>query len=289
MKKQISALCFTICCIASIALQGQQVPSFQAMKKNGIFVEPFAPLGAKKELRFGYERMLKRDLSLVIGLGTVLKNEDPRLPETSTEHAAYSFTRECESYLSWFLIIPVWTTKSDKPLPDESETVTESRYLRSHIFATAELKYFLHSNPRNKLPDGLYLAPGLKGGRELYSTYTQTRGSRNLIEVYDVDSETWGLPILLGGTSDTWTERVTVYEYEKRTRESKTHLYLHPYVRAGYQLPLGKSWTVDLSGQMLFKVGKEAFPDEDEFEFFNFGPRKKIAETSAVLRLSAWF
>ncbi|MBK6903936.1 MAG: hypothetical protein IPH04_14345 [Saprospirales bacterium] len=131
------------------------------MKKNGVYVEPITPFLEKKELRFGYERMLKKNLSLNIGLGVVLKNEDPGYPEVAREEVSSVFTREGHSELIWILFIPTWETSYSASLPAEESFEEESHYLKAQQFASAELKYFLFTNQKNKLPNGLYAAPGL--------------------------------------------------------------------------------------------------------------------------------
>ena len=288
MTKQILFTVFSILCFCFSTLNAQQVHSFQEMKKNGIYVEPIPAISAKKELRFGYERMLSRHLTLNLGMGIGLKNDDPGLSTGANEQVASTFTREGHSELTWILFIPIWTSSYSAPAPEEWEESKDFHHLKSHFTASAELKYYLTSDRRSKLPNGLYLAPGLTWGRDLYSVYHETSGSRNHIEVYDTRSNTWGLPILLGSSSDDWTERVSVIQYETRDKETKTHQYLHPYLRAGYQLPIGRHFAVDLSAQLLLKTGKEAFPEEDPFSFF--GPSlKDIVQKSASLRISYRF
>ncbi len=285
------ATCLVLCCFCLSTLHAQSLDTFQKMKKNGVYVEPITPFLEKKELRFGYERMLKKNLSLNIGLGVVLKNEDPGYPEVASEEVSSVFTREGHSELIWILFIPTWETSYSASLPAEESFEEESHYLKAQQFASAELKYFLFTNQKNKLPNGLYAAPGLTVGRQVYSSYHYSAGTRNQIEVFDAESNTWGVPVLVGGTSEDWTERVTVFDYEHRTLDTKTHTYLHPYLRAGYQLPIGSSFSVDLSGQLLFKTGKEAFPENPEFAFleeFGFGKKKEV-QKSLSLRMSYHF
>ncbi len=289
MKKQMFATCLVLCSFCLSSLQAQSLDTFQKMKKNGVYVEPITPFLEKKELRFGYERALNRKLSLNMGFGIGLKKEDPNYSDIATEKVVNSFTREGKSELTWVLFIPVWSSSYSAPLPAEESFEEESHFLRAHQFASAELKYFLITDQKNKLANGLYVAPGLTGGREVYSVYNYSAGTRNQIEVYDENSNTWGIPVLLGSSSDSWTERVTVFEYENRTRTTKVHSYLHPYLRAGYQLPIGSSFTVDLSARVLFKTGKEAFPEQTDFPFFFGNNGKKISQTSMALRVSYWF
>lgn len=291
MKKQIFATCLVLCGFCLSFLHSQQVLSFRDMKKNGIFLEPFSPFTKKKELRFGYERRFRPNLALNLGFGFGLKKEDPGYPGFHRDEVSSTFTREVESTLTWILFIPVWDSHSDTPLPAENHEENDSHYLRAHQFASAELKYFLTTNRGKKLPNGLYVAPGAVGGREVHSLYHNESGSRNEIEVYDAESNTWGVPILFGSSNDSWTERVTVHEYASRTRETKIHTYLHPYARLGYQLPLGRYFTADLSALLLFKTGKEAFPEEPEFAFleeFGFGKKKEV-QKSLTLRMSYHF
>ncbi len=280
-----------LCCFCFSSLQAQLLDPFQKMKKNGVYVEPITPFLEKKELRFGYERMLKRNLSLNIGLGTVLKNinKDPGHSEFATEKLLDSFTRNCHSEIIWIVGEAISSSSNSKYLPDEKSFEEESHYLRSRQFVSAELKYFLITNQKNKLPNGFYAAPGLAGGREVYSVYNYSIGTRNQIEEYDVVVKNWGIPLVAGGTSRDWKEDVNVFDYENRARTTKNHYYLHPYLRAGYQLPIGSSFTVDLSGQLLFKMGKEAFPENPQLPSFFGNMGKKTTQTSLALRVSYHF
>lgn len=60
MKKQVLLTLVTLIFLGMSTLEAQQVLSFASVKRNGKYIEPFALLGAKKELRLGYERMLGR-------------------------------------------------------------------------------------------------------------------------------------------------------------------------------------------------------------------------------------
>lgn len=292
MKKQVLLTIATTLILGLGSLSAQQIISFDAVKKNGLYIEPLAVFGKNKEARLGYERMLSRNVALNIGLGAGLNNEDPGLETIDKEYFHHSFTRTGKSELSWLLIIPIWNTTYSAPTPQETENVQTSRYLKSHYFSTAEMKFFLTSNLQRKVPNGLYLAPGVQGGRTTHALYENTTGSRNQIEVYDASSNTWGIPFLIGSSNSTWTERVTVYKYESRTAATEVKHYLRPYMRLGYQLPLGDHFSIDLSGQVFVKE-KEQTSFDDPFATFspNFGRRnlfKRMGSTAAV-RVSCWF
>jgi hypothetical protein len=293
MKKQVLLTLVTLSFLATSALEAQQVLSFPSVKKNGIYIEPFAPLGAKKELRFGYERMLNRRIAVNAGFGLRLKNEDPGLEEMASEKMAYSFTRTGSSELTWILFVPIWNSSYSAPLPAEKSGQETSRYLQSDYFGTFEFKFFLAGSMRKKVPNGVYLAPGLLGGQRTFVNYTHSSGTRNEIEVYDQISGTWGVPVLLGSHSDQWTERVTVYEYEYRTKEKELKSFLYPYLRAGYQLPIGNFLAVDLSGQILMGEKKidDQFPEGFEHFIPGFAAQqfKSRLRSSLVLRVSGWF
>ena len=292
MKKQVLLTIATMLILGLGSLSAQQIISFDAVKKNGLYAEPLAVFGKNKEARLGYERMLSRTIALNIGVGAGLNNEDPGLKTIDQEYFHHSFTRTGKSTLTWFLIIPIWNTSYSAPTPKETENVQTSRYLKSHYFSTAELKFFLTSNLQRKVPNGLYLAPGVEGGRNTHTLYEHATGSRNQIEVYDASSNTWGIPILIGSSSSSWTERVTVYKYETRTVATEVKHYLRPYMRLGYQLPIGDHFSIDLSGQVFVKE-REQTPFDDQFFNFspNFGRRnlfKRMGSTAAV-RVSCWF
>lgn len=280
-----------LCCFCLSSLQAQSLDPFQKMKKNGVYVEPITPFLEKKELRFGYERMLKKNLSLNIGLGVVLKNEDPGYSEIASEEESSVFTRTGRREETWAFGLPTWSTTFSAPLPEVESIEEDSHFLRSHQFASAELKFFLLTNQKNKLPNGLYAAPGFAGGRQVYSSYHYSAGTRNQIEESDKNVTIIGAPPIAGMIITDWTETVTVFDYENRTTDTKTHYYLHPYLRVGYQLPIGRSFTIDLSGQLLFKTGKEAFPENPEFAFFEelgFGKKKEL-QKSLTLRMAYHF
>ncbi len=290
MKKQIFATSIVLFCFSLSLLPAQQALSLRDMKKNGLYIDAVAPF-AKKELRFGYERRLRPNLSLNLGFGFGLKNEDPDYSEIDGGVESYVFTRWGHSDINWYFFIPTGEITYSSPLPEEESSKEVSNYIRSRQFASAELKYFLSTNRKNKLPYGFYAALGLAGGRQVYSSYHYSDSTRNEIEVYDMESNTSGIPLVDGRTIQDWTEKVTVFEYQNRTREIKTQYYLHTYLRGGYQLPIGRSFTADLSGQLLFKKRKEAVSEKSEFPFFS-GPgsdRQKVIQTSMALRVTYWF
>lgn len=294
MKKQVLLTLVTLSFLATSALEAQQVLSFASVKKNGIYIEPFAPLGTKKELRLGYERMLNRRVALNAGFGLWLKNDDPGLEEIASDRELYSFTRTGSSSLTWIFFIPVWNSSYSEPLPEETRSQESAQYLRSNYFGSFELKFYLSSNMGSKVPNGLYLSPGLLGGKKTFVNYEYAQGTYNEREVYDEISGSWGVPVLLGSHSDEWKERVTVYEYEYRTKETEVKKFLHPYLRAGYQLPIGNFLAVDLSGQLLMGEKKNdvlQFPEGFEHFIPGYAAQqfKSRFRTSLALRVSAWF
>lgn len=289
MKKELFTTCLVAGCLLLNALHAQQIPSFEAMKKNGITLDPVSIISKKRELRLSYDRVLSRKISMQFEMGLGLKNEDPDLPTFSNEEVKSVFTREADRFLVWFVLIPIWNTTYSKEAPPEWKEIQTSQYIHSNVFGSLEFKFFLISNPRTKLPNGLYLAPGLTIGKKRYSIYRYTHGQRNQIEGYDKETDSWGIPIIFGSYSSTWTERVTVIGFESRTRKTESSVYGYPYVRGGYQIPIGRCLTLDLSGQLLFKTGIDPLAEKPSFPTFFSNPLKNRTAAAVSARIGYRF
>ncbi len=135
MKKQIFATSIVLFCFSLSLLPAQQALSLRDMKKNGLYIDAVAPF-AKKELRFGYERRLRPNLSLNLGFGFGLKNEDPDYSEIDGGVESYVFTRWGHSDINWYFFIPTGEITYSSPLPEEESSKEVSNYneINSTIF-----------------------------------------------------------------------------------------------------------------------------------------------------------
>lgn len=229
------------------AQHSRQLP-FANMKKNGLTVAPVAIFSDQKEIQLGYERMLGPRVSLGLRGGFNYGNDAPqRTPYFTSELSGTSF-HHCYKEVTWFFIIPIgYESNCLSPKKATSSTIEEF-HQQSNAFGGIDLKVIAVPFTKSKVPNGLYLAPGFTAGRRQAVQYTRTQTTRQEIETVAAESNMWGLPFILVGTSTDYVQKIDNYRSESLEREDIAFAYLEPRLTVGAMLPLTNTLGIDLSG-----------------------------------------
>lgn len=279
MKNQMLTLCL-LCIISPLFLSAQWTMPLGSMKKNGLNLG----ITNDKEFRFGYEGLLTPRSSLNFGLGYGLQNLDPEFKTEGQRVVVTTFPRQVQTHTTWLLFFPTISTKASVPLPPTYESKSRGRYLQRSLNFYGEYKHFFGGNLRHKIQNGFYLAPGLSIGKQRFATYTFLAGRKNEIKILSTTRSTFGIPVLVGSTTATSEELVSVVDYKETEKDQVRRMFLRPHLSAGLQLPIGNL--------LSFDFGARVFWSSDRFDP-ELQPEDPSASSSirgtANGRIAIWF
>jgi hypothetical protein len=241
-------------------LFSQRTLPFGLMKKNAVFVSPVEALGKKKEILFGYERMLNDRNALRFHFGAALKNPDPNYETRRLETLMESEYRECTSETIWFLFFPVEHSSNCSSPHSDIRVRKEETYQTGHTYAGGSYRFYFSPFYKSKIINGLYIEPGFRAGRRTFSHYTFVSGDSTAVSTVTSQTEIAGLPfILVGTTGSSRVQKIETYRVESVKKSTYASSYLQPTLVAGFQASLGNAISLDFGGQISVKNARLKF------------------------------
>ncbi len=254
-----------------------QLNAQQNLKRFGLTASPYQAFTKKGEMQFGFEQQRSAKQAFELNLGFRFKgSDDPQLAPYFHQTLQSSTVKQVRKGVQFFFLIPIPVIGNDK---DWTKKTEQREYFTNHnIFVTSGYKFYLLPTPNRYVPGGLYLTPGLTIGNRGISEYIYAQGQKGYVTELDEnwsDGTDWGL--LFGFVGNEKLVKEDVYDFTRLEIKRYNNTYLHPHLKLGYQLPIGKLLSADLGVQATLT---DSYGYNTTGKFFRLDP---------TLKMGVWF
>ncbi|MBK8566077.1 MAG: hypothetical protein IPN76_22725 [Saprospiraceae bacterium] len=247
-----NATILLVICFFAISLAAQ--PSFnKADKTTAVTFAPYHLFTNRGELQLGFQHQSNRKKSFELELAVQVKgSEDPKLDPYFNQTLVGTEIKTVHKGVGFFLFLPVFIGKDGKDKDWTEKTVHREYYTTNHGSITASYRFYLVPTMHDQVPGGFYLSPGLTIGKRGVAEYIYAEGQKGYVTTLDTDLKPdelnpWGIALGTGFIGKVKVVEENLYDFSRLEIKRYHKNYLVPQLRLGFQLPIARHFSADLS------------------------------------------